>query len=202
MSTSGVVIKPNDNRVRSTCSSSAGGAVEGRADVRHFVALLRQVDGRGRLRRARHAQKHDVGLVQLLRVAAVVVGDGELDGLDAPEVVLVGNVQAARLRGRPPARHVRDMAPMASVTRSTATMSSPAGVFGQLTREVAIDERVEHEHAPIAGVALVHGAVLVDELLDLLERAHLRQHLDDGVRDAELGGGRTGHRLPSDPPSR
>ena len=70
-----------------------------------------------------------------------------------------------------------------------------AGVCGQLAREVAVDERVEHEHAPVAGVALVHGAVLVDELFDLLERAHLRQHLDDGVRDAELGGGRTGHRL-------
>ena len=31
-------------------------------------------------------------------------------------------------------------------------------------------------------------SVLGDELLDLLERAHVRQHLDVGVRDAELGG--------------
>ena len=31
-------------------------------------------------------------------------------------------------------------------------------------------------------------AVLGDELLDLLERAHMWKHLDVGVRDAELGG--------------
>ena len=43
--------------------------------------------------------------------------------------------------------------------------------------------------------ALVQLAVLGDELLDLLERAHMGQHLDVGVRDAELGCRGTGHCL-------
>ena len=118
--------------------------------------------------------------MELLRVAAVVVGDGELDGLDAPEVVLVGNVQAARLRGRLLARHVRDGADGVRHEVDRHDVIATAGVFGQLAREVAVDERVEHEHAPIAGVALVHGAVLVDE--------HVLEERVDGRAQRREGG--------------
>src|SRR5581483_6636414 len=79
-------------------------------DDRHvgcLVAQVAEVDGERRLRRARHADEHDVRLVQAA-VDAVVVLDGELDRLDALEVRLVERRPRPGLHARRHARDARD----------------------------------------------------------------------------------------------
>lgn len=70
--------------------------------------LLGQVDGKWRLGRARDPQKHDVGLREVLGILAVVVGDGELQGADALEVVVIHHAQHTGLAHRLHAAHLGD----------------------------------------------------------------------------------------------
>src|SRR5438105_3726229 len=59
-------------------------------------AELRKDGRERRLRRARYADQHDVGLLEVARLFAVVALDGKLDRLDAAEVLLGKREHAAR----------------------------------------------------------------------------------------------------------
>jgi hypothetical protein len=73
--------------------------LEHERDVRDAIALVREVHGQRCLAGSRHPDEHDLRLVELLGVAAVVVLDRELEGLDALEVVAVGLAYHTRLPG-------------------------------------------------------------------------------------------------------
>ena len=59
-----------------------------------LVAALGEIDAGRRLRGARNAEHDDVGRVEILRQLAVVVRHGEVQRVDAPEIVGVEHVLA------------------------------------------------------------------------------------------------------------
>ena len=66
--------------------------------IRGLVAALGEIDAGGRLGRARDAEDDDVGRVQVLRQLAVVVRHGEIQRIDAPEIVGIDGVLAGHHR--------------------------------------------------------------------------------------------------------
>ncbi len=69
-------------------------------DVGGLVAAVGEVDARRRLRRAAHADEHDVGVLEIFRQLAVVAHHREIQGVDALEVVGVQHVLRAGARCR------------------------------------------------------------------------------------------------------
>ena len=63
-----------------------------------LVAALGQIDAGGRLGGAGDAEDDDVGRVQVLRQLAVVVRHGEIERIDAPEIVGIDHVLAGHDR--------------------------------------------------------------------------------------------------------
>ena len=65
-------------------------------EVRDLEPALREERRERRLRRARHADEDEVGLLEVARLLAVVALHGELDRLDAAEVLVGEREHAAR----------------------------------------------------------------------------------------------------------
>ena len=65
--------------------------------VRRFDPAHRERDRKWRFRRAAHADQNDVGLREVARLFSVVALDRELDGLDAPVVLVAEPVYGRRI---------------------------------------------------------------------------------------------------------
>ena len=134
-----------------------------------------------RLGRARDAEQHDVGLVQVVGAAAVVVLDGELDRGDAAEVLGVERRAAAGDERRLAARGGGDRVQ----GRAEHVVHDQAARVGDLDHRLAqrrVDERVEHRRAPARG--------RLERPRELLAGLHagVADHLDLGVLELALRG--------------
>ncbi len=138
--------------------------------VRRPVAEVAEVDRERRLRGSGDADEHDVRLGQAADHAVVVL-DGELDRLHAPEVRLVELVATARLHRRGHARDLRDgldrLAEQVAVMQARTPAERP-----HLLAQLGLDERVDDDRGP-ALRALDRELEVVDALdhrmADLLE---------------------------------
>ena len=64
-------------------------------DVGGLVAAIGEIDAGRRLRRPADADEDDVGLVEILRMLAVIMHHGEVERVDSPEIVGIEDVLAA-----------------------------------------------------------------------------------------------------------
>src|SRR5262245_22219069 len=80
--------KADDALLRSFFGLARGGYAEHDRQVCDFQPALRQNRRERRLGRARDSDENDVGLLEIAWLLTVVALHGELDCLDAPEVLL------------------------------------------------------------------------------------------------------------------
>ena len=139
--------------------------------VRRPEAEVAEVDRERRLRRSGDADEHDVRLGQAADHPVVVL-DGELDRLHAPEVRLVELVAAAWLHRRGHARDLRDgldrLAEQVAVVQARTPAERP-----HLLAQLGLDERVDDDRGPT--LRALDRVLEVDDALDhrvanLLER--------------------------------
>ena len=138
----------------------------------------------GRLGGARDAEDDDVGGVEVLRQLAVVVGHGEVERVDAAEVVGIDDVLAGHHRRLRRAEvgfeHVHDR--LQDVQRRHLQV---AAALLDLLDQLLVDDGVEDD----AGRLLD----LLQDALELLGRAHQRVDVLDGPHLRVLHGGGLGH---------
>ena len=129
-------------------------------DVARLVAALREVHREGGLRRPRDPRQDDVGLVERAEVGAVVVANGEFDGIDAIEVVVGESVQQARLMARLDLQTLCD--PHDEGAEQIDGDDTPGIGFAQQRRDdVALDQTEDHQRARLLGL-LDHAANVGD----------------------------------------
>ena len=147
--------------------------------VRGLIAALGKIDAGRRLGRARDAEQNDVGGVQILRQAAVIVGHREVQRVDAAEIVGVEHVLSGdcrRLRCAEIAlEHLHDR--LQDVQARNLQLAAAAL---QLLRQLLIDNRIEDD----AGRLLD----LLQHPLQLSGRAHERMHVLDRTELRILNG--------------
>ena len=98
-SSSGVVIRPRSaRRIASRKSPSAAQVPSASGTLATFIALHAHVDGNRSFARTRNAQQHNIGIGQILRIAAVVVFHREFHSGDRTEIILVNRAREARVR--------------------------------------------------------------------------------------------------------
>ena len=133
--------------------------------------------------------------VRSVGILAVVVGDGELQGADALEVVVVHHAQHAGLAHRLHAAHLGDGGDGSRehVHRNNVGMLGQKAL--QRLADISVDQRVHHEHAVVAEHLLVVPRMFQQVSAHLLEALHLREDLEVRARDAELGRGSARHHL-------
>ncbi len=152
--------------------------------VRGLVAALRQIDAGRRLGRARDAEDDDVGAIQVLRQLAVVVRHGEIERIDAGEVVGVEQMLAGhdgRLRRAEIGfEHLHDRLEHVQA-RHLELAAAPLDLLDQLL----LDDGVEDDAR-----RLLH---LLQHARELLLGAHQRMHVLDRAHLRVLHRGRLGH---------
>ena len=149
-----------------------------------LVAALGEIDAGRRLGGARDAENDDVGGVEVLRQLAVVVGHGEVERVDAAEVVGIDDVLAGHDRRLRRAEvgfeHLHDR--LQHVQRRHLEL---AAALLDLLDQLLVDDGVEDD----AGRLLD----LLQHALELLGGAHQRMHVLDRPHLRVLHGGGLGH---------
>ena len=123
------------------------------------------------------------------------MGDGELQGTDALEVVVVHHAQHTGLAHRLHAAHLGD----GGNGGGEHVDGHNVGMLGQKALQrfanVGVDQRVHDEHAVVAEHLLVVPRMFQQVSAHLLEALHLREDLQMRARDTELGRGGARHHL-------
>ena len=78
------------------------------------------------------------------------MGDGELDGLDAAEVMLIGHVQTAGALRRGLPRQLGDGVHGVGHKVDRHHVGQALAIIRQATAQIAVDERVEDEQVLVA----------------------------------------------------
>ncbi len=144
-------------------------------------AAIGEVDRGRRLRRPADAEQDHVGLLQIVRQVAVVVGQREVHRVDALEVLGVQHVLGAGPRRGLGAQ----IGAQQVVDRPQDRQAGRAGLAGHLLQplaEIAPHQRVEDEAR--------RGPDLRDHPVELRGRAHQRVDVLDRRHALVLGGGR------------
>ena len=146
-------------------------------NVGRLDAAVGQVDRGRRLRRARHPDQHDIGLLQIAGLLAVVVLHDVVHGIDALEIFVVQLVL--------PARHVAALCAEIGchhldegLDYRDAGQPAPLAILLQGFGERPVEQGVEHE----AGLLLQ----LLDDDLQGPRAAHHRPEMLDDLDPLEL----------------
>ena len=139
-------------------------------NVRGLDAAVGEIDRGRRLRGARHADQHHVGLLHVVDVLAVVVQHGVVQRIDALEIFGVEHVLRADPRLGFAAEIGLEQAQHRTENRQARHAEFAAG-FLQPLGQLRLEQRVEHDAR--------RGLDLGQHPVELLARAHQRMHVLD-----------------------
>ena len=175
---SGLIVRPTTSGRRQRLELGRQRAVGHHRHVGDLDAAVGEVDRGRRLRGARDADQHHVGLLELPGALAVVVAEHEVHRLDAREIAGIHGVLAADLRPRLGAEQARERAEHAIQDRHAGRVERAAALLQRLA-QIGRDQREDHH----ARQRLDHA----QDLIDLRARAHERPDVLDRHHAVELG---------------